>query len=86
MRVIQAGCHAGLLAVAGVPASGVSLHEAQAEAERAMAALARAVADGYRDVHALRTEAALDPLRGRDRFQLLMMDLAMPAEPFARAD
>jgi hypothetical protein len=26
----------------------------------------------------------LDPLRSRPDFQLLMMDLAMPAEPFAR--
>jgi hypothetical protein len=28
----------------------------------------------------------LDPLRGQPDFQLLIMDLAMPAEPFARAN
>jgi len=28
-------------------------------------------------------EKALGPLRARPDFQLLMMDLAMPAEPFA---
>ena len=32
-----------------------------------------------------RTEDALDPLRGRDDLKLLMMDLAMPADPFAAA-
>ena len=31
-----------------------------------------------------RTESALDPLRGRDDFRLLMMDLVVPADPFAR--
>ena len=41
---------------------------------------------GYRSRHAYRTENALDPLRGRDDFRLLMMDLSMPADPFARRD
>jgi hypothetical protein len=48
--------------------------------------LRRAVGMGYRSRDAFRTEAALGPLRSRDDFQLLMMDLAMPADPFARAD
>jgi hypothetical protein len=39
--------------------------------------------DGYRDADAYRTEDALDPLRGREDFKLLMMDLAFPVEPFA---
>jgi hypothetical protein len=38
---------------------------------------------GYRNRIGLRLESALDPLRSRDDFQLLMMDLAFPAEPFA---
>jgi hypothetical protein len=37
---------------------------------------------GFRSVDHFRTETALDPLRGRDDFQLLMMDLAFPAKPF----
>ena len=41
---------------------------------------------GYRGPQAYRTEDALDPLRHRADFRLLMMDLAMPAEPFARRD
>ena len=50
-----------------------------------MALLRSAVAMNYRSPDAFRTEDALDPLRGRDDFRLLMMDLAMPADPFAAA-
>jgi hypothetical protein len=32
-----------------------------------------------------RNEATLDPLQSRDDFRLLMMDLAMPANPFGAA-
>jgi hypothetical protein len=38
---------------------------------------------GYRAVNAYRTEDALDPLRSRDDFPLLMIDLEFPSEPFA---
>ena len=48
-----------------------------------MALLHEAVAMGYRDPDALRTEDALDPLRDRLDFRLLLMDLCFPAEPFA---
>jgi eukaryotic-like serine/threonine-protein kinase len=47
-----------------------------------MALLRRAVAMGYATLDDYRTADALDPLRDRDDFRLLMMDLAMPAEPF----
>ena len=63
----------------------MSAGEGPAEADKAMDRLRRAVAMGYRNFDALRTEAALDPLRDRDDFRLLMMDLAMPADPFAAA-
>jgi hypothetical protein len=39
---------------------------------------------GYRDADAFRIERALDPMRDRDDFRLLVMDLAFPAEPFSR--
>jgi hypothetical protein len=64
----------------------VSAAEAASEADAAMALLREAVGRGYRSHAFYRHEDALDPLRGRDDFQLLMMDLAMPAEPFARAE
>jgi hypothetical protein len=76
-------CHAALAGLAGRPGSGVSAAKAVTEADAAMASLRRAVAMGYRSPDALRTEDALDPLRGRDDFRWLMMDLAMPADPFA---
>ncbi len=47
--------------------------------------LRQAVATGYRSAAVYRHEPALGPLRRRDDFQLLMMDLAMPAAPFAAA-
>jgi hypothetical protein len=60
--------------------------EGRAEAERAMQWLHGAVAAGYRNVALMRQDPDLDPLRSRDDFQHLMMDLAMPDDPFARPD
>jgi hypothetical protein len=48
-----------------------------------MALLHQAVAVGFRDAAAIRTDDAFEPLRDRPDFRLLMMDLAMPTEPFA---
>ena len=48
--------------------------------------LRRAVAMGYRNLHDFRTEAGLGSLRDRGDFRLLLMDLAMPADAFARRD
>ena len=48
-----------------------------------MRLLREAVRSGYRDANQYRIEKALDPLRDRSDFQLLIMDLAMPAEPIA---
>ena len=76
--------HAALAGLAGQAGSGVSAAEASSEADAAMALLHKAVGMGYRNADAFRTEDALDPLRDRADFRLLMMDLAMPADPFAR--
>jgi tetratricopeptide (TPR) repeat protein len=76
---------AALAGLAGRDGSGVSAAEAASEADVAMALLGRAVALGFRSLDSFSTEDALDPLRGRDDFRLLLMDLAMPAEPFATA-
>jgi serine/threonine-protein kinase len=54
-------------------------------ADQAMNDLRQAAATGYRSPAVYRHEPALGLLRGRDDFQLLMMDLAMPAAPFAAA-
>ena len=74
-----------LAGLAGTAGSGVSAAEAASEADAAIALLKKAVAMGYRIADAVRTESALDPLRDRPDFRLLMMDLAMPADPFAAA-
>jgi hypothetical protein len=83
-RWFLSGCaHAALAGLAGRAGSRVSAAEANSAAETAVAELQNAVAEGYRNPDAYRTEDALDPLRGREDFRLLMLDLAMPAEPFA---
>jgi tetratricopeptide (TPR) repeat protein len=76
-------CHAAMAGLAGRPGSGVSTAEGQAAADRAMEWLRRAVAMGFRNLDHIRIESALDPLRSRDDFRLLMMDIAFPIDPFA---
>jgi len=76
-------CRAVLAGLAGRAGSGMLAGEAASEADAAIALLHKAVGLGYRDVDALRTEPALDPLRSRPDFQALLMDLALPDHPFA---
>ncbi len=73
-------CHAALADLAG---SGPSSGPAAADADEAMALLHQAVAKGFRNAALFRTDDALDPLRGREDFRRLLMDLDFPAEPFA---
>jgi serine/threonine-protein kinase len=79
-----ARARAALAGLAGAEGSGVSASEGRSEADRAMDALRRAVADGYHDPDEVRTTSDLDPLRARPDFRLLTLDLAFPADPFAR--
>jgi hypothetical protein len=51
-------------------------------ARSAIDVLRRAVAAGFRDFAHMRVDADLDPLRGRGDFQLLLMDLMFPINPF----
>jgi serine/threonine-protein kinase len=78
--------HAALAALADAPGSGLSAAAGPAEADRAMEVLRRTVALGFRPSRRLRTDPAFAPLRDRADFRLLVMDLEMPAEPFARGD
>jgi tetratricopeptide (TPR) repeat protein len=75
--------HAALADLAGRAGAGVSAVEGEEQAARAMGFLHKAVAMGYRSLDAYRNYDALDPLRDRPDFRLLLMDLAMPTEPFA---
>jgi eukaryotic-like serine/threonine-protein kinase len=83
-RVCAACCHAGLSSIARQPGSADPASKGPVEASRAMDLLHQAVAAGFVERDWLRTESGLDPLRDRPDFQLLMMDLAFPAEPIAR--
>ncbi len=80
----RACCHACLAGLAGRPGSGVSTADGPDQAEKALAALRQAVALGYRNSHAFRTESALDPVRNRSDFRALILDLVFPVEPFAK--
>ncbi|MGO9469988.1 MAG: tetratricopeptide repeat protein, partial [Isosphaeraceae bacterium] len=73
--------HALLAVLAGLPGSGLSAAVGPAETDRAMDALRWAVAGGFRGASKLCNETALDSLRDRPDFKLLMMDLAMPPDP-----
>jgi hypothetical protein len=55
---------------------------AEDQAERAVAALRRAVTLGFRDPVFLASEPALRDLGDRPDFQALIADLAFPADPF----
>jgi serine/threonine-protein kinase len=83
-RANLACAHAMLAGLAAEPGSGMTADEGRAEAERAMQWLQQAVAAGYRNVAIMRRDHSLDPLRSRPDFQLLMMDLEFPDDPFAR--
>jgi hypothetical protein len=50
-----------------------------------VAELHKAVAQGYRNPDAYRYEDALDSVRNLPAFRELMLDLAFPDDPFARA-
>jgi serine/threonine-protein kinase len=78
-------CRAMLAGMAGVAGSTGSAAEGKSEADAALGLLRKALDMGYRNLAEILTESALDPLRPRPDFQLLMMDLAMPADPFAQA-
>ncbi len=77
-------CFRSLLSsVAARPGSGLSPDDARSLGEQAVDALRRAVAAGLEDLAFMRRDTDLDPLRSRPDFQLLMMDLSFPDQPFA---
>jgi hypothetical protein len=50
--------------------------------EKAMQALRRAIARGFKYTALMRRDRDLDPLRLRPDFQMLLLDLSFPADPF----
>jgi len=64
--------------------SGLTAADGRAEADRAMHWLLKAIAAGYQDLSRIRTDPGLAVLHARPDFQLLLLDLAFPTDPFAR--
>jgi serine/threonine-protein kinase len=75
--------HSALAGFARCPGSGVTAEEGRAESDRAMDDLRRAAAAGFRMTSLMAFDHELDPLRSRPDFQVLMMDLSFPSDPFA---
>jgi tetratricopeptide (TPR) repeat protein len=65
--------------------TGETNADRQKHAALAVASLNKALAAGFRGLSNLAHDSDLDSLRTRDDFKLLMMDLAMPTDPFAAA-
>lgn len=51
--------------------------------DRATDNLRRAIKAGFQELPPLKQDACLGSLRGRPDFRLLLLDLAMPSDPFA---
>jgi serine/threonine-protein kinase len=81
-----ARCESLLAGVALVPGSGLTAADARSAADRAMKSLHKARAAGDPDLSLMKTDTDLDPIRSRPDFQLLMMDLTFPVDPFDRRD
>jgi serine/threonine-protein kinase len=80
----MAGCRAFLVAASSVPGSGLLAEDGPVELARGLDALRRAIAAGYRDVHWMRRDPDLNPLRALPEFQALLLDLTFPNDPFVR--
>lgn len=74
------------LACAWSLCAGASGHDATraAESERALEAIRRAIALGYRNMRSIASDSDLDPIRRHPGFAPLLQDLAFPKDPFAR--
>jgi hypothetical protein len=64
--------------------AAVGADERREYADRAMATLRRAAAAGSIAADTLQSDPSFVPLRSRPDFRLLLMDLAMPSDPFLK--
>jgi tetratricopeptide (TPR) repeat protein len=82
----MACCHALIAGMAREPSSGLTPADYRPEAERAVAGVREAFSRGYNNLDWVRrNDPDLKPIRQRPDFQMLIMDLEFPVEPFARA-
>jgi tetratricopeptide (TPR) repeat protein len=80
-------CALALASKAADPAEGAAGADRQrGDADRAVAILRRTIEMKAIIPDALRRDPDLDPLRSREDFQLLLMDVNFPTDPFTRSD
>jgi serine/threonine protein kinase len=84
VELYNAACDLALCVPLADPGRAGMAAEPRVYADEAMAVLRQAVRAGFRDATHMGSDPDLDPLRSRPDFQLLMMDLAFPADPFPR--
>jgi serine/threonine-protein kinase len=78
-------CHSLIAGAAREPGLGLTPADHRAEAEQAVAGVREAFARGYSNLEWVRRgDPDLKPIRQRPDFQMLIMDLEFPVEPFAR--
>jgi eukaryotic-like serine/threonine-protein kinase len=83
----MACCRSLIAGAAAEPGSGLTAEEGKFEGGRAVADVRRAIEAGITDLSWVRSiDPALKPIRSRPDFQLLILDLAFPAQPFASTD
>jgi tetratricopeptide (TPR) repeat protein len=77
-----AGNHALIAAASASLGSGVSQAEAETEAKKAVECLKKPLAAGYRSIAVVRADADFRALGGRDDFESMLLDVAVPRDPF----
>jgi tetratricopeptide (TPR) repeat protein len=82
-RLYSMACELSLCVPLAADQQGAGPAAQDRYARWALDALRQAVAAGFRNFAHMQVDSNLDPLRGRDDFRLLMMDLAFPARPLA---
>ena len=86
-NIYDLGCSQSLLSgVAPDAGAGLTAADGQAMADQAMNSLRRAIAAGWKLWTHMGADTDLDPIRSRPDYRMLELDMAMPADPFARPD
>ena len=79
----MACCLALRIPPASASRTSSEIEDARRYGDQAMHALRRSVAGGFKTREIFRTSPELEPLHDREDFQMLLMDLALPLDPFA---
>ena len=83
--IVNLACYLAVASSVADPAEGAAAADRQKrDADRAVATIRRAVEMGYAHSNALKTDPDFKSLQSRPDFQALLLDLAFPADPFAR--